>query len=445
LQGQIATEGGGEMKRISALVFLLVISASAASGRSLPTVEPDKVGLSPERLQRIGEVFQQEIEQGKLPGAIVLIARKGEVAYFESFGVRDPESAAPMPKDAIFRIYSMTKPLVSVAAMILMEEGRLQLADPVSKFLPEFAELQVSVPSADAYGKVTYGFVPAERPITVQDLLRHTAGLAYGELTANAAVQEAYAGIGVYKPDGLPFEARDVAPAEQIVGLAKAPLVHQPGTVWEYSLASDVLGRVVEKACGMRLGDFLEQRLFTPLGMVDTGFSVAEADMARLAEPLATDPATGGANRLIDVSAPPVNDSGGAGAVSTAGDYALFAQMLLNGGELNGARILSPTTVRLMASDHLGSRIEAPVTPGELLLGTPGYTFGLGFAVREAPGIAAIPGSEGEFMWAGYGGTFFWIDPEQELVGVLMTQAPGPSRAYYRRHVKQLVYQAIVE
>jgi CubicO group peptidase (beta-lactamase class C family) len=445
LQGQIATEGGGKMKRIGALVFLLVISASAASGRSLPTVEPDKVGLSPERLQRIGEVFQQEIEQGKLPGAIVLIARKGEVAYFESFGVRDPESAAPMPKDAIFRIYSMTKPLVSVAAMILMEEGRLQLADPVSKFLPEFAELQVSVPSADAYGKVTYGFVPAERPITVQDLLRHTAGLAYGELTANAAVQEAYAGIGVYQPDGLPFEARDVAPAEQIVGLAKAPLVHQPGTVWEYSLASDVLGRVVEKASGMRLGDFLEQRLFTPLGMVDTGFSVAEADMARLAEPLAMDPATGGPNRLIDVSAPPANDSGGAGAVSTASDYALFAQMLLGGGELNGARILSPTTVRLMASDHLGSRIEAPVTPGELLLGTPGYTFGLGFAVREAPGIAAIPGSEGEFMWAGYGGTFFWIDPEQELVGVLMTQAPGPSRAYYRRHIKQLVYQAIVE
>jgi CubicO group peptidase (beta-lactamase class C family) len=433
------------MKRISALVFLFVILASAAWGRSLPTVEPDKVGLSPERLQRIGEVFQQEIDQGKLPGAIVLIARRGEVAYFESFGARDPVSAAPMPKDAIFRIYSMTKPLVSVAAMILMEEGRLQLADPVSKFLPEFAELQVSVPSTDAYGKVTYGLVPAERPITVQDLLRHTAGLAYGELTANAAVQEAYAGIGVYKPDGLPFEARDVAPAEEIVGLAKAPLVHQPGTVWEYSLASDVLGRVVEKASGMRLGDFLEERLFTPLGMVDTGFAVPEADMARLAEPLATDPATGGPNRLIDVSAPPANDSGGAGAVSTASDYALFAQMLLNGGELNGAQILSPTTVRLMASEHLGSRIEAPVTPGELLLGTPGYTFGLGFAVREEPGIAAIPGSQGEFMWAGYGGTFFWIDPEQELVGVLMTQAPGPSRAYYRRHIKQLVYQAIVD
>jgi CubicO group peptidase (beta-lactamase class C family) len=433
------------MKRVSALVCVFVLVASVAWGRSLPTVEPEKVGLSSERLQRIGRVFQQEIDQGRLPGAIVLIARKGEVAYFESFGLRDPASEAPMPKDAIFRIYSMTKPLVSVAAMILMEEGRLQLADPVSKFLPEFAELQVSVPQTDAFGSVAYTRVPAERQVTVQDLLRHTAGLAYGEITGNTEVKEVYTAIGVYKPDGLPFEARDVAPAEEIVGLAKAPLIHQPGTVWEYSLATDVLGRVVEKASGMRLGDFLEQRLFGPLGMVDTGFSVPEADMARLAEPLATDPATGNSNELIDVSTQPANDSGGAGAVSTASDYSLFAQMLLSGGQLDGARILSPTTVRLMASDHLGSRIAAPATPGELLLGTPGYTFGLGFAVREEPGIAAIPGSEGEFMWAGYAGTYFWIDPKEELVGVLMTQAPGPSRAYYRRHVKQLVYQAIVE
>lgn len=433
------------MRRISALVLIFVFAASVAWGRSLPVVEPEKVGLSSERLERIAETFQQEIDQGRLPGAIVLIARRGEVAYFESFGFRDPETKAPMSNDAIFRIYSMTKPLVSVAAMILMEEGKLQLADRVAKFLPEFAEQQVSVPRTDAYGNVSYTLVPAERPMTVHDLLRHTAGLAYGEITANAEVKEAYAAIGVYKPDGPAYEARDIPPAEQVAGLAKAPLIHQPGTVWEYSLASDVLGRVVEKASGMRLGDFLEQRLFEPLGMVDTGFWVPEADLERLAEPLAIDPATGMPNRVIDVAAPPANDSGGAGAVSTASDYALFAQMLLNGGELDGTRILSPTTVRLMASDHLGERIAAPVTPGELLLGTPGYTFGLGFAVREAPGIAAVPGSPGEFMWAGYAGTYFWIDPAEELVGVLMTQGPGPSRAYYRRHIKQLVYQAIVE
>ncbi|MGH6898535.1 MAG: serine hydrolase domain-containing protein [Geminicoccaceae bacterium] len=433
------------MKRTSALVCVLVLVASVAWGRSLPTVEPEKVGLSSERLERIGQVLQEEIDEGRLPGAIVLIAREGEVAYFESFGFRDKASNAPMSKAAIFRIYSMTKPLVSVAAMILMEEGRLQLADPVSKFLPEFADLQVSVPSTDAYGKVTYSLVPAEREMTVQDLLRHTAGLAYGEITGNAAVKEAYAEAGVYQPGGLPYEARGLSPADEVVRLAKAPLVHQPGTVWEYSLASDVLGRVVEQASGMRLGDFLEQRLFGPLGMVDTGFSVPQTDLARLAEPLATDPATGAPNQLIDVTAPPANDSGGAGAVSTASDYALFAQMLLDGGALDGVRILSPTTVRLMASDHLGARIAAPVTPGELLIGTPGYTFGLGFAVREGPGVAAVPGSEGEFMWAGYAGTYFWIDPEEELVGVLMTQAPGPSRAYYRRAIKQLVYQAVVD
>ena len=434
------------MKRtFSALVCLVVLfGPSFAAARELPTVEPEKVGLSSERLQRIGEVFQQEIDQGRLPGAVVLVARKGEVAYFESFGFRDATSQAPMANDAIFRIYSMTKPLVSVAAMILMEEARLQLADPVAKFLPEFKDMQVSVPKTDAFGKVSYGLVAAERPITVQDLLRHTAGLAYGEITGNAVVKEAYAEAGLFKPD-LSYEARDVAPAEEVTALAKAPLVHQPATVWEYSLAVDLLGRVVEAASGMRLGDFLEQRLFEPLGMDDTGFTVPEADLARLAEPLAIDPATGSPNLLIDVAAPPANDSGGAGAVSTASDYALFAQMLLNGGQLDGARILSPTTIRLMASDHLGERIVAPVTPGELLLGTTGYTFGLGFAVREEDGIAAVPGSAGEFMWAGYAGTYFWVDPEQQLVGVLMTQAPGPSRAYYRRHIKQLVYQAIVE
>jgi CubicO group peptidase (beta-lactamase class C family) len=239
------------MKRIGVLVCAFILVASVAWGRSLPTVEPEKVGLSSEHLQRIAEVFQQEIDQGRLPGAIVLIARKGEVAYFESFGFRDEATNAPMSKDAIFRIYSMTKPLVSVAAMILMEEGRLQLADPVSKFLPEFAQLQVNVPKTDTYGKVTYTLVPAERQITVQDLLRHTAGLAYGEITGNAAVKEAYAAVGVFKPDGLMYEARDVAPAEEVVGLAKAPLVHQPGTVWEYSLAVDVLGR--RRACGLAI------------------------------------------------------------------------------------------------------------------------------------------------------------------------------------------------
>jgi CubicO group peptidase (beta-lactamase class C family) len=419
------------------LVFLVVATGWA---EPLPSAPPDQVGLSAERLGRIGVALKEEIAKGKLPGAVALVARKGRVAYFEAFGARDKAAGAPMTKDAVFRIYSMTKPLASVAAMMVMEDGRLVLTDPVSKFLPEFTRLQVSVPKADStFARVTYTLVPAEREPTVQDLLRHSSGLAYGEITVNAPVKEAYARAGVFQPQGLPYESRGMIPAEQVTQLAKAPLAHQPGTVWEYSLAVDVLGRVVEAASGRRLGEFLDQRLFRPLKMTDTAFHVPADRMSRLAQTAPDNPV-----KVIDVSAPPKNDSGGAGAVSTAMDYARFAQMLLNGGRLDGTRVLSRTTVALMTSDHL-ARIQTPVTPGELLLGTPGYTFGLGFAVRQGPGVAGVPGSAGEFMWAGFAGTYFWVDPKEELVGVLMTAAPSPERAYYRRLFKQLTYQAIVD
>jgi CubicO group peptidase (beta-lactamase class C family) len=236
-----------------------------------------------------------------------------------------------------------------------------------------------------------------------------------------------------------------MSPDEQVERLAKAPLAHQPGTVWEYSLSVDVLGRVVEKVSGKRLGDFLDERLFKPLKMVDTGFSLPPDKAARLAQPLPIDPATGKPNKLIDVAAMPGNDSGGAGAVSTASDYLRFAQAMLNGGRLDDAQVLSRTTVQLMTADHLGPYIKRPVEPGELLLGTKGYTFGLGFAVRQEDGLAGVAGSKGEYMWAGYGGTYFWVDPKEQLAAVLMSQAPGPSRAYYRKEVKALVYQAIVD
>ena len=238
---------------------------------------------------------------------------------------------------------------------------------------------------------------------------------------------------------------RDLTPEDEIGRLAKAPLAHQPGTTWEYSLSTDVLGRVVEKVSGERLGAFLEARLFKPLKMVDTGFSIPKPNMDRFARPLPTDPTTGEPIKLHDVSAPPANDSGGAGGVSTALDYLRFAQMMLNGGWLDDAQILSRTTVSLMNSDHLGPQVARTMQPSELLIGTQGYTFGLGFAVRQEPGIAAVPGSQGEYMWGGYAGTYFWIDPKEELIGILMTQAPGPSRQYYRREIKQLVYQAITD
>jgi CubicO group peptidase (beta-lactamase class C family) len=419
---------------------MLVFTGSVAWAQSLPSAKPEQVGLSSERLDRVGQVLKAEIAKGKLPGAVALVARKGRVAYFESFGLQDKASGTPMANDAIFRIYSMTKPLVSVAAIMLMEDGRLVLTDPVSLHLPELTKLQVSVPKADStFARVTYQMVPTEREMTIQDLLRHTSGLAYGEITVNTPVKEAYAKAGAYQPSGLPFDARGSTSAEQVTALSKAPLAHQPGTVWEYSLASDVVGRVVEAASGIRLAQFLQQRLFEPLKMTDSGFSVPAEKLRRLAQPSPDNPV-----KLIDVSVPPKNDSGGAGGVSTAMDYARFSQMLLNGGRLDGVRVLSRTSVSLMTSDHL-ARINTPVTPGELLLGTPGYTFGLGFAVRQGPGVAGVPGSAGEFMWAGFAGTYFWVDPKEELFGVLMTQAPSPERSYYRRLFKQLVYQAITD
>lgn len=435
-------------KSFVALAFVAAgLAPSVAPALSpLPTAQPADVGLSAERLSRITGALKQEVAQGKLPGIVVMVARKGRLVHAEAVGFQDKEAGTPMALDSIFRIYSMTKPFVSVAAMMLVEDGRMQLTDPVSKHLPALKGMAVSLAKADPeFARMTYATVPAEREMTVQDLLRHSSGLAYGEITVNTPVKEAYAKAGVYQPGVRDYDARDVAPAEEVERLAKAPLAHQPGTVWEYSLASDVLGRVVEAVSGKRLGDFLDERLFKPLTMTDTGFSVPADKMGRLAQPFATDPASGQPIKVIDVSAPPKNDSGGAGAVSTAADYLRFAQMLLNGGQLDGTRLLSRTTVNLMASDHLGTRIAAPVTPGELLLGTPGYTFGLGFMVRQGPGVAGVPGSPGEFMWAGYGGTFFWVDPKEELVAVYMTQAPSPIRAFYRREIKTLVYQAIVD
>jgi CubicO group peptidase (beta-lactamase class C family) len=438
---------GARPRAFGPLIALICLAATLpAAAQSLETVKPEQVGLSSERLERIGKIFNREIDQGKLPGAVVLVARKGRVAYFESFGFRDKAAGAPMTKDALFEIYSMTKPLVSVAAMMLVEEGRLQLADPVSKFLPDFANLQVSVPRFDsATGKLTYSLASLDRPMTVQDLLRHTSGLVYGDSTADAQVKDAYLKAGIFKPNDATYDMRDLTADDEIARLSKLPLAHQPGTAWEYSVSVDVLGRVVEKVSGERLSDFLDERLFKPLKMVDTGFFIPKPNIDRLAQPLSTDPTTGAPVKLHDVSTRPANDSGGAGGVSSATDYFRFAQMMLNGGWLDDAQILSRTTVSLMSSDHLGPQVTRAMQPSEVTMGSAGYTFGLGFAVRPEPGIVAFPGSKGDYMWAGFAGTYFWIDPKEELIGILMTQAPGPTRQYYRREMRQLVYQAITD
>jgi len=422
--------------------FVLVLCAWGLGAQPLPLAKPEQVGMSTQRLAKIGEVLKKESDDGSFRGAVVMVARKGKLVYQEAVGMQT--ASAKMTPEAMFRIYSMTKPLVSVAAMMLVEDGVIQLTDPVGKFLPGFDKLQVSVPGKDAAGNPIYALVPQERQMTVQDLLRHTSGLAYGEITQNLPVKEGLEKIGVYRKD-MDYEARNLAPAEQVAKMATVPLAFQPGTIWHYSLASDMLGRVVERASGKRLGDFLEERLFKPLKMKDSAFWVPAAKMPRLAESLEKDRFAGRGFTLIDVSAQPLNDSGGAGGVSTAADYLRFCQMLMNGGVLDGQRVLSRTTVKLMTADHLGSFIIQAPQPGELLLGTKGYSFGLGFAVRTGDGVAGVPGSAGEFMWAGYAGTYFWVDPKEQLTAVLMTQAASPQRAYFRKLVKQLVYQAITD
>jgi CubicO group peptidase (beta-lactamase class C family) len=356
-----------------------------------------------------------------VPGAVALVARRGKIAYFESLGVRDPTTAAPVHKDTIFRIYSMTKPIVSVAAMMLWEEGQFLLNDALAKYLPEFGRPKVAV-ARDG----TIELVPAHRDVTIQDLLRHTSGLTY-EFRANAPVQKMYMEAKIYR--------RNQTNADQVATLAQLPLMHQPGTRWEYSRSTDVLGRLVEVLSGMSLGEFLSERILKPLGMTDTAFFVPTEHHGRLAEAFPRDPETDTPVQLVEVKEKPRFESGGGGMVSTALDYARFLQMLLNGGRLDGVRLLSRKTVEYMTADHLGPITGAP----DLLI--PGYGFGLGFAVRLAAGIAQVPGSIGQYFWGGLAGTTFWVDPQEDMFALLLIQAPG-QREYYRVLFRDMVYAA---
>jgi CubicO group peptidase (beta-lactamase class C family) len=420
------------MRRRALLLSLVIVLVVPMHARALPSTSPEEVGLSRERLARIGQMLNGQIAIKSFPGAVALVARKGRVAYFEAVGQLDPKTGAPMPKDAIFRLYSMTEPFTSVAAMILVEEGRLRLTDPVGTYLPKLMKLDVAVHGTDSNGQPTYTVVPAERPVTVYDLMRHTSGLVYGGFTRNEYVKEQYAKEKV--------GWSGVTPDEQLEALAKVPLARQPGTMWEYGLSTDVVGRVVESITGMPLGRFLEERVFRPLGMKDTAFRVPPDKGKRLAQPLAADRATGKPITLHDVTVAPKNDAGGAGAAGTALDYARFLQMLANGGYLDNQWILAGTTVRLMTADHLGEIKPAiPLLP-------PGYGFGLGFAIRRADGLSSVAGSAGEYNWGGAGGTMFWVDPREQLIAVLMTQAqPGPWQREFRELFRQLVYQAIAD
>ena len=425
------------MKALRSIAGGLILTLSGAAftwAAGLPSASPEDLGFSSERLARIAPVIQGEIDKGQYPGAVMLVARKGKVIYFESVGQLDPANGKPMGKDAIFRLYSMTKAYTSVAAMMLMEEGKLRLTDPVSKYLPALAKLEVSVPVIDPYtGATKYVNVPTDRDVNIQDLLRHTSGIVYGQYTSHPKVKEMYAKEGV--------DWKDVTPAEQIERLAKVPLAHQPGTTFEYSLSVDVLGRVIEAITGMTLGQFLQERIFAPLAMTDSAFIVPPEKRDRLAQPFAVDRATDKPINLLDVTVAQKNDAGGAGSVCTTMDYARFLQMLLNGGELDGVRLLSPTTVAYMTADHLG---DAKFSGSTTL--PAGTGFGLGFAVRKETGLFEVTGTKGEYFWGGAAGTGFYVDPTEEIVVVWMTQGqPGIARRYDRYLFKQMVYQAITD
>jgi len=412
-------------------LLFLVAGSALAQAAPLPEASPEDVGLSSERLGRLDAAMQKAVETGELPGAVVLIARDGQLVYAKSFGWQDRDKKIPMRNDSIFRLYSMTKPVVSVAAMMLVEEGRLGLQEPVSKYIPEFKDMKVGVESTDAEGKPVLTLVDAKRQITLQDLLRHTSGLTYGVLGPLNAVKKMYKDADIFSQKWVL--------ADFCRALAKLPLQFQPGTTWEYSHSTDVLGRVVEVASGQALDDFLAERIFGPLKMVDTGFQVPPAKLDRLAQPM-PDVYSGKTPELIDFSKAQTFFAGGHGLVSTAGDYLRFAQMLANGGELEGVRILGPRTVDYMTSNHVNPQIDK----GAAYLPGPGYGFGLGFATRIDRGQSEWPGSPGDFYWAGYAGTYFWIDPDEELVPVLMSQEPL-RRQYYRVQLRNLVYQSILK
>ena len=438
------------IRTLLAVLLVGLIGATTGSAQGLPTIAPADAGLSEERLGRLQEVVQSYVDDDAIAGAVTLIARRGGRAHLRAYGMADRDAGAPMRSDTIFRIASMTKPVTSVAVMMLYEEGRFTLDDPVGQYLPALASLDVLTPS-DA-GDGTYRRVPARRPVTIQQLLTHTSGIGYrflGDLGASSqqrAVSELYRDAGI--ADGL--AEHDGTIEGLVTALGQVPLLHEPGAAFTYGLSTDVLGRLVEVLSGTTFDEFLRTRLFEPLGMTDTFFYVPAAKADRLASLY-----TPGAGGLAEVAGAVEgthliysatystgdhrgNFSGGAGLSSTVHDYARFLQMLLNGGELDGARILSPSTIDLMTTDHIGDiPAGSVVQPGSA-------GFGLGFAIRGKSGADGEIGSEGAYYWSGFFNTTFWVDPTEELFGIFMTQI-FPSGSDVQERFRAMAYEAIVE
>ena len=398
-------------------------AATSPQTPPLPQAKPESIGLSPSRLSRLSDALKREVDKGTLPGATVMVARKGQIGWFDAIGRQSPAASQPMTHDSIFRIFSMTKPIVSVGIMMLVEDGHLLIHEPVAKFIPEFAHQKVGVENG---GKLE--LVDVQRPMTVQDLLRHTSGITYDH-TGNSLVQQ------LYKESRL--RSRKITNAEHAALVAELPLICQPGAEWNYSRSTDILGRLIEVVSGKTLSAYLTERILAPLQMAETAFFTGEENAGRIAEPYPTDPWSGEKVQLFNPLEKPNMESGGGGLVSTTMDYARFCQMLLNGGTLDGERIIGRKTLELMASDHLSPQVKHM---GTLL--PVGHGFGLGFAVRRQAGIAPFPGSAGQFFWSGMAGTFFWIDPKEDLFAAFMMQGPG-QREYIRNLLRTGVYAAV--
>ena len=423
---------------VAVAIPLALGTALPASAQGIPKVQsPEEVGFLSTRLKRLSDRLNDGVKNNELPGAVVLIARNGKIVLFESYGFRDKEAKVAMTNDTIFRIASMTKPIVTLAAMMLMEEGKLTLADRVSMYIPAFADTKVAVQKKNADGTVEQVLEPQRRPMTVHDLMRHTSGLTYGAVGANP-VKQSYLDMKV--------NDRSQTNAEMADKLAKLALLYQPGTTWEYSMSTDVLGRVVEVASGMPLDKFIEERITKPLKMGDTGFEVSADKKARGARPMKEGPKNE-MPRIPDITEKFTWRSGGGGMVSTAADYARFLQMFANGGQLDGVRLVSRKTIDLMTADALPPDIKmgADMFRFEALepSAAMGQGFGLGFAVRNVQGVNPLPGSPNDYFWGGAYGTYFWHDPRERMYVVFMMQSPQ-ARLRYRFLMRDLVYQAMV-
>ena len=416
-----------------AAAALAVLLAGGPDLACAESTAPVARSFSREGLDRVGDYVRNEIATGKIPGAILLIQQHGKPVYFENFGVRDVATRLPMSADTIFRLYSMSKPITSVAAMMLVEDGKLKLDDAVSKYIPAFAETKVGVEKRGDDGTLTLVQEPLRRPITIRDLLRHTSGLTYGFNGGNL-VRRYYAEADLF--------SSDLTNAEFAERMAKLPLAEQPGTQWDYGHSTDVLGRVIEVVSGKTLFEFEKERLLGPLGMDETEFWVSDAaKRPRIAEPMPHDRRISPTTEIRNPLQPRKAEPGGSGMVGTVGDYARFAQMLLNGGTYQGRRYLKPETVALMASDHIGPETAI----GRDYAYYPGATsgFGLGFAVRTAvPPNTSWP--LGEYRWDGVAGTFFFIDPADDMFAIFMVQTPS-QRGRIQLALKTLIYQALLK